>query len=132
VTAAGGRKIVLLAALAVLAVAIAIAVGRGGGGEAASSLPPGAGPWMPALAGVYTPPARTACGVRVGRHTLGVSHPVLPCGVKLYLRYGHVTVLATVIDNGDVRSGRLFDVTPALASLLGLEGVAQVAWRFTR
>ena len=128
-TRAAGRRIAALAAVAVLAVAVALYVSRGGGH---STLPPGAGPWHDALAGVYSPPARTDCGVAVGAGTAGVGHPVLPCGVELYLRYGHTTVLTRVVDRGHVPSSRGMNLTPALAELLGVTGTQPVQWRFVR
>ena len=79
---------------------------------------------------------RRARGVRGGRlvaaTTAGVGHPVLPCGVRIYIRYGDRTVLTTVIDHGDVPPGRELNLTPRLASLLGVHGTRSVQWRFTR
>jgi rare lipoprotein A (peptidoglycan hydrolase) len=129
-TAAVGRRVALLAALAVLAVAVAVYVHHRGGRH--SSLPPGAGPWNGALAAAFTPAHRTACGVLVTATTVGVAHPVLPCGVRLYVRFGRNTVLTTVIDRGDVPSGRELNLTPKLAELLGVVGTQRVQWRFTR
>jgi hypothetical protein len=40
--------------------------------------------------------------------------------------------LTTVIDRGDVPSGRELNLTPALAGLLGVQGTQSVQWRFTR
>jgi len=124
-----GRRIASLAAVAVLAVAIALYVSHR---ARHSSLPPGTGPWHSVLAGAYSPPAKTNCGVAVGPHTVGVGHPVLPCGVEMYVRYGNRTVLTRVIDRGHVGPSRGLDVTPALASLLGLTGTQTVTWRFVR
>ena len=47
--------------------------------------------------------------------SLGVTHPVLPCGAKVLVRYGGDTVLTEVIDNELVSTGRQFELTPALA-----------------
>jgi hypothetical protein len=124
-----GRRLAALAAVAVLAVAVALLVSHRSGH---SALPAGAGPWHTALAGPYSPPARTDCGVAVGPTTAGVGHPVLPCGVELYLRYGHTTVLTRVIDRGHVGSSRGMNLTPALASLLGVVGTQPLEWRFVR
>jgi len=128
VTAA--RRAVSLAAVAVLAVAIAAYVGRRTHGR--SSLPPGAGPWNAALAAPFAKAGRTACGVLMRDSTVGVGHPVLPCGVRIYVRYGDRTVLTTVIDRGDVPPGRELDLTPRLAEILGVQGTQPVEWRFTR
>ena len=82
----------------------------------------------------YTPSAkkRTACGQQVDEHTLGVAHPVLPCGVKIFLDYAGKQVLTQVIDKGPAVPGREFDVTKALADKIGLDSVDQVRWAFAR
>jgi hypothetical protein len=124
------RRIASLAAVAVLSVSIALYVAhRGGHG---TTLPAPAGPWTTALTGAYAAPARTACGVRVGPRTIGVAHPVLPCGVELYIRFGKRTVLTQVIDRSHTASGRAFDLTGALATLLGVQGTQPIQWRFAR
>jgi len=129
VIATAVRRIAILAAVGILAVAVALYFSHRSGN---SALPPGAGPWHTALAGAYSPPARTDCGVAVGLHTVGVGHPVLPCGVELYVRYGRTTVLTRVVDRGHVGASRGLDLTPGLASLLGLTGTQPVEWRFVR
>lgn len=129
-TAAAARRVASLAAVAVLAVAIAIYVSHRHRHH--SNLPAGAGPWTPALAGPFAKSGRTACGVTMTAATVGVGHPVLPCGVRIYVRFGNRTVLTTVIDRGDVPPGRELDLTPRLAALLGVQGIQSVEWRFTR
>jgi hypothetical protein len=130
VTAAAGRRVASLAAVAVLAVSIAISLDHRHRHH--QTLPAGAGPWTTARAAPYAPTGRTACGVKVGARTMGVGHPVLPCGVRIYVRFGDRTVLTTVIDRGNVPSGRELNLTPALAALLGVQGTQSVQWRFTR
>jgi hypothetical protein len=130
VTTAAARRVASLAAIAVLAVAIAVYVSHRNHHH--STLPQGAGPWIPALAAPFTPTKRTACGVQVTATTVGVGHPVLPCGVRLYVRFGNRTVLTTVIDRGDVPPGRELNLTPKLAELLGVQGTQSIQWRFTR
>jgi len=130
VKAAAGRRIASLAAVALLAVSIAIFVDHRH--RRHQILPAGAGPWTTALAAPYAPTGRTACGVKVGARTMGVGHPVLPCGVRIYVRFGGRTVLTNVIDRGDVPSGRELNLTPALAALLGVQGTQSIQWRFTR
>jgi len=129
VTAAAVRRGAALAAVAVLAVAVALYVSHRGGH---SALPAGAGPWHTALAGAYSPPARTDCGVTVGTGTVGVGDPVLPCGVEMYVRYGDTTVLTRVVERGHVGPSRGLELTPALASLLGVTGTQPVQWRFVQ
>jgi hypothetical protein len=59
-----------------------------------------------------------------------VTHPVLPCGAKLLVRYGDTTVLTEVIDNDLTSSGRQFELTDALAKLVGLDGTQEIHWRY--
>ena len=91
------------------------------------------GGWYDALA-APRPPAgdaeRTSCGLTLTARSLGVTHPVLPCGAKLLVRYGGETILTEVIDNELVATGRQFELTPALAQLIGLDGTQQVEWRY--
>jgi len=130
VTAAAARRVAWLAAVAVLAIAATIYVEHRHRHH--TNLPAGAGPWTTALAAASTPAGPTACGVTVTAATVGVGHPVLPCGVRLYVRFGDRTVLTTVIDRGDVPPGRELNLTPKLAELLGVQGTQSVQWRFTR
>lgn len=91
------------------------------------------GGWYTALAGVRRRAAsRSACGTLLTAKTLGVGHPVLPCGVKIYLSYGGKEVLTQVVDRGPHGPGREFELTPALADLLGLSGVQEIRWSFAR
>jgi len=83
-------------------------------------------------AGPETVGHRTACGATLGVGTLGVAHPTLPCGTLLYLTFGKRRVLTEVVDRGPYGPGRQFDVTTALARLLGLGGVQTVTWSYAR
>src|SRR5581483_8066247 len=111
---------------------LAVSVGRSGNGKATSLPQPVQ--WHTALAAPYTPSAKkgTACGQPVNAQTVGVAHPVLPCGVKIFLDYDGKEVLTQVIDKGPAVPGREFDVTRALADKLGLQGVEQLKWAFAR
>jgi rare lipoprotein A (peptidoglycan hydrolase) len=62
----------------------------------------------------------------------GVAHPVLPCGVSIYVTYGHKHVLTQVVDRGPYVPGRTFDLTDALARKLGLRGVQEIQWSYAR
>ena len=73
---------------------------------------------------------RTSCGLVLTARSLGVTHPVLPCGAKVLVRYGGDTVLTEVIDNELVSAGRQFELTPELARLVGLDGTQEVEWRY--
>jgi rare lipoprotein A (peptidoglycan hydrolase) len=122
-----------LGAVALVAIAIALAVTHNS--KDSSNLPPAAGDWYTALAAPYAPSkgnTKSACGVAIGSTTVGVAHPVLPCGVKLYVEYKGKQVLTQVIDRGHTVPGREFDLTQALARLLHVEGTQTIQWRFAR
>ena len=123
------QRLVALAAIALLGAAAALAV-------LASQRSSGTGPrpvhWYSAVAAPYTPPARTSCGLRTNARTLGVAHPVLACGAKLFVSNGATEVLTQVIERGAQLPGREFDVTTALARRLGLHGTQRVRWAFAR
>ncbi len=126
--------VTLVAAIAALAIAR-----RGGDGraEVPSAVPvPGTeNGYYTARAAPYGPTARhrrTACGEPFTEDTEGVAHPVLPCGVRLYVRFHAREVLTQVVDRGPRGVGRDFDLTKALANRLDLHGVQKVQWRYAR
>lgn len=89
--------------------------------------------WYRALAGSRGPARdaeQTTCRQILTARSLGVSHPVLPCGAKLFISYRDVEVLTEVIDNKLKQQGRQFELTEALAQRLGIEGTQQIKWRF--
>ncbi|HUQ21720.1 MAG TPA: hypothetical protein VM049_01765 [Gaiellaceae bacterium] len=93
----------------------------------------GGGGWYTALAGSRGAPRdaeRTTCARILTARSLGVSHPVLPCGAKIYISYGGAQVLTEVIDTKLKQPGRQFELTEALAQQLGIEGTQQIRWRF--
>src|SRR5207247_2517881 len=99
VTASVGIRAAALAAIALVAIAVALALTRDNDGHK-NGLPSEAGPWYTALAAPYAAPTKrkSACGVLIDAGTVGVAHPVLPCGVKLYVQFRGKTVLTHVID----------------------------------
>lgn len=121
-----------LAAVALLAAVASLALvndrsDRGG------ALPQPAGAWHSALAGVRPIGGfgrRTACGEVLRPTTLGVSHPVLPCGAKIYISFDGRHVLTQVIDRGPSVPGREFDLTAPLADRLRLAGIQRVSWAY--
>ncbi len=134
------RQLSLLAA-AILAVVAGAAVKtqREPSTPARSALPQPAvsdvSGWYRALAAVRTRPLAghtSGCGTLLDPKTLGVGHSVLPCGAKIFLQYRDKTVLTTVVDRGPAAPGHDFEVTPALADLLGLSGVRTIRWSFAR
>jgi rare lipoprotein A (peptidoglycan hydrolase) len=128
-----GLRAAALAGVAVVGIAVALAFTTRH--HHANALPPAAGQWYTALAAPYTPSTsakKGACGVAIGPSTTGVAHPVLPCGVKLYIKFGSKEVLTQVVDRGHTVPGREFDITQATAKLLGLQGTQTIEWRFAR
>ena len=130
------QRLVLLGAVALLAAVSAVAVieqrATDTGSSALTSAPAPAG-WNTAFAGsrgATGDAQRTTCGQVLAPESLGVTHPVLPCGAKVVLRYGDTQVLTEVIDNQLVEAGRQLEVTDALASMLGLDGTVELEWRF--
>ncbi len=136
--AAVAQRLLVLAALALLAGVVALAVVERRRDDAnATPAPSGAvapgGGWYSALAASRGPAGdaeRTSCGLILTSKSLGVSQPVLPCGAKLLIRFGGQTVLTEVIDNKLKSPGRQFELTERLAFMLGLDGTQQIAWRF--
>jgi len=131
-----GERLVLLAAVALLGGVVALAVGERRASEASpasftSAVAPGS--WNHAFAGsrgAVGDAQRTTCDEILTAESMGVTHPVLPCGAKLVLRHDGTQVLTEVIDNALVEPGRQLEVTQGLATMLGLEGTAEIEWRF--
>ena len=93
----------------------------------------GGGGWYTALAGsrgATRDAERTTCALTLTARSLGVSHPVLPCGAKIFINYSGAEVLTEVIDTKLKEPGRQFELTEALAQQLGIEGTQQIRWRF--
>ena len=125
-----------LAAVALLAGLIAVAVVERRDAEPVAA-PTGAvaagGGWYEALAAPRAPGVdaeRTSCGLVLTQRSLGVTHPVLPCGARVILRSGETQVLTEVIDNALAEPGRQLEVTEALAQQLGIDGTVELEWRF--
>jgi predicted RNA-binding Zn-ribbon protein involved in translation (DUF1610 family) len=130
------QRLAMLAAVALLAAVAAMAIvaqnGSNAGAAALTSAPAPAG-WNIAFAGsrgTTGDAQRTTCGQVLAPQSLGVTHPVLPCGAKVILRSGNKQVLTEVIDNALVEPGRQLEVTDALAKMLGIDGTVELEWRF--
>ena len=129
-------RLLALAGAALVAVVVALAVSRERSDSSSSPLPaeapaPGGG-WFDARAAPLRAPRKpraTACGFRVTAKTLGVTHPVLPCGVQIYVEFGTKKVLTRVIGRGSPASAEL-GLTSALADEIDLHSTQQVGWRF--
>lgn len=131
-----GQRLVILAAVALLAAIAAAAIVEERtpdvGAAALTSAPAPAG-WNIAFAGsrgATGDAQRTTCGQVLAPESLGVTHPVLPCGAKVILRSGETQILTEVIDNTLVEPGRQLEVTEELASMLGIDGTVELEWRF--
>lgn len=131
------QRLVALAGLALVAAVVALAIAhKQSDSSPRSSLPdaapaPGGG-WYNALAS----PAprvrvahRTACGELLKATTLGVSHPVLPCNVKVFIEYGDKEVLTQVVDRNTNPGSPDFTLTKPLADEIDLHGVQPIKWR---
>jgi len=127
------QREVALAGLALLAVAVSLAV-TAQTRDKTSTAPQPDGSYT-ALAGSSGPAAfgrRTACGGVIHPDTVGVAHPTLPCGARVFITYRGQTVLTQVIDRGPYVPGRNFDLTDALARRLGLRNVQEIHWAYAR
>jgi hypothetical protein len=129
------QRLVFLGAVALLGAALALAAVERLSVESGSRLIGAVAPsgWNIAFAGSRGPAGdaqRTTCGQVLSSESMGITHPVLPCGAKLVLRREDTQVLSEVIDNVLVEGGRQLEVTEALAELLELEGTTEIEWRF--
>ena len=135
-SAAVSRRLLVLAAAALLAGLVALAVQEQRGADTAQAAALGAaapGGWYEALAasrGSAGDAERTTCGLTLTSRSLGVTHPVLPCGTKVLIRYGDETLLTEVIDTKLKSPGNQFELTEGIARRLGLDGIQRVQWRF--
>jgi hypothetical protein len=140
VTPALLQRLVGLAAAALLAGLVAVAIVRDDDGvreappvATPAPAPEAEGGWYVARAGsrgVARDAYRTTCGTLLTDGSLGVAHPVLPCGAKVFLLHDGHEVLTEVIDNRLSSSQRQFELTPRLAAQLGIEGTQELRWRF--
>jgi rare lipoprotein A len=126
--------ITLVAAIAAVAITRRDAAGNGSLPDAVA-VPGTKNGYYTARAAPYGPTPsyrRTACGKPFLKTTEGVAHPVLPCGVRVYIRFHGREVLTQVVDRGPNVPGRDFDVTKALANRLDLHGTQTIQWRFAK
>ena len=71
---------------------------------------------------------KTASGTRMLDHALTAAHRTLPFGTKVRVthRKSGKSVVVTITDRGPFVRGRIIDLTPAAARLLGISGLAPV------
>ena len=134
------QRALWLAGITLVAAVAALAITRRDTGSSrnlpgAIAVPGTKNGYYTAKAAPYGPTAahrRTACGKPFLKTTEGVAHPVLPCGVRLYIRFQGREVLTQVVDRGPNVPGRDLDITKALANRLDLHGTQTIQWRFAR
>jgi rare lipoprotein A (peptidoglycan hydrolase) len=134
------QRALWLAGITLIAALVALAITRRDAGSnrnlpGAIAVPGTKNGYYTAKAAPYGPTAghrRTACGKPFLATTEGVAHPVLPCGVRLYIRFQGREVLTQVVDRGPNVPGRDLDITKALANRLDLHGTQTVQWRFAK
>ncbi|HET9323103.1 MAG TPA: hypothetical protein VFO03_04440 [Gaiellaceae bacterium] len=134
------QRVILLAAVTLLGAVVAVGLAdrladTGESGNLPAAVGPPGGGWYEAVAGPQT--ARfygrpTSCGHIVERSTIGISHPVLPCGAKVYVGRGGTEVLTQVVARDPTPPGVQFGLTDALADDLGITGRQTIRWRFAR
>jgi hypothetical protein len=133
-TSAGAQRAIAAAAGVLLAALIGLAVASHvRDSPSAPKLPARVGNWYQARAAPLQADLEgttTACGVELGRQTMGLADPVLPCGAKIYVGYGGEDVLTQVIATGPGPAGTRFGLTPALAESLGIERPVTVRWSY--
>lgn len=71
----------------------------------------------------------TASGQKLDREALTAAHRTLPFGTKIKVtnKSNGRSVIVTINDRGPFVRGRVIDVTPAAARVLGFSGLTQVA-----
>jgi hypothetical protein len=132
------QRVIALAGVAVVAAVGALALTSNGRGSSAAEpgtrpVPAPGGGWYSALAGSRGEPRdgeRTTCRLVLTGRSLGVTHPVLPCGAMIYVEYGGIEFLTEVIDTKLKEPGRQLELTEVLAQRLGLDGTQEIRWRF--
>jgi hypothetical protein len=140
VTPALAQREIAIAAVALLAVVVALVVASQRGDASSTTLPESIpapdGGWYHARAAASGSDLQqgttTVCGHRVGGSTIGIAHPVLPCGVKLYVGFRDEEVLTQVIARGPEAPNLQFGLSDALARELEIDDTATVRYRFAR
>ena len=82
------------------------------------------------IASVYSTnhSAKTSSGTRMTDHALTAAHRTLPFGTKVLVTHGKSgkSVIVTITDRGPFVRGRIIDLAPAAARVLGISGLAPV------
>jgi hypothetical protein len=69
---------------------------------------------------------RTACGVILRRHTIGVANRTLPCGTQVQVYFDGSVMTVPVIDRGPYAHHANWDLTMAAGRALGMTGTGTV------
>ena len=82
------------------------------------------------IASVYSTKhsAKTSGETKMTDHALTAAHRTLPFGTKVLVTHGKSgkSVIVTITDRGPFVRGRIIDLAPAAARLLGISGLAPV------
>jgi hypothetical protein len=123
-----------LAAAALLATLGVLALSRDEDGSSQLRPTAPAVRWEAAVVGVLPDRAYerpTSCGSTLDSGTIGVAHPLLPCGVDLVVALGDKRIRTEVVERLPVSTdGPEFELTQALADRLGVSGRRTIQWRF--
>lgn len=128
---AAGPRPLALAGVALVALLAVLAIGRRldpASRDTGVTLPEGGG-WQGAAAarlGDGVVPA--GCGLRVAPDTLAVSHPVLPCGIRVVIDVDGSRASVQVAGRAAAPGGAAFGLTPALARALRVGQPRLVRW----
>jgi hypothetical protein len=140
VTAGFAQRAILLAGVTLLGAVVALGLAArldvaSGSSDLPEAVPAPGGGWYHALAAIESPRAygrANPCGPPLERDTLGVSHPVLVCGAKIYVGHGDTEILTQVVARGPASAAVQFGLTDAVARELGIRGRTMIRWRFAR
>jgi hypothetical protein len=69
---------------------------------------------------------RTACGVILRRHTIGVANRTLKCGTEVQVYYNGQVLTVPVIDRGPYAHNANWDLTMATGRALGMQGTSVI------
>jgi len=133
------QRQIALAGVALLAALVALGANAPArnGPDLPKPVPAPEGGWYHALAashGSAFSGGTTSCGYQIDKRSLGIAHPTLPCNTKIYLLFKGQQVLTQVIASGRkaAAAGHEFELTPALATRIGLKKTQPVKWRYAR
>lgn len=91
----------------------------------------GTGEWGTAVASHYgwNFTGRGASGETIGPYSMMVAHKALPFGTLIEFEYNGKRAVAKVADRGPYTAGRVFDLGPGVARVLGFTGAHEVRYR---